>query len=490
MPNKKYHTYYAGERRPANSGLLFSTINPAVNQKITDVEQTSKEDVEKAIKSAKEGFLVWSGMSGTERGRILKKASEILRKRNKELAEIEVTDTGKPISEAIAVDIVTGADAIEYYAGIAPSVHGDYYDLGGSFSFTRREPLGVCAGIGAWNYPFQIACWKSAPALATGNTMIFKPAELTPLSAVYLAEIYKEAGMPDGVFNVVQGDAEVGKMLTAHPEIKKVSLTGEVETGKKVMEAAAGTLKHVTLELGGKSPLIICEDADLEEAVQGAMMANFYTQGEICSNGTRVYVAKNIKDKFIKKLVGKTRKMIIGDPENMKTHVGALISNEHMQKVLGYIETGKSEGAILHCGGHRFTAHKKEELNKGFFVEPTIFETENEDARIVKEEIFGPVMTILPFQTEEEVIEKANNTIYGLAAGVFTKDIQRAHRMINKLEAGMCWINNYNINPVEVPFGPFKQSGYGKENGLATIEAYTQIKTVYVEMNKVDSPYR
>ncbi|HKI89784.1 MAG TPA: betaine-aldehyde dehydrogenase [Draconibacterium sp.] len=482
--------FYNGTRQKATSGKIFPNINPATNKVIQQVEQASKIDVAKAIESAKAGFLVWSKLSGTERGRILKKAADLLRERNDELAKIEVQDTGKPLSEAIAVDVVTGADAIEYYGGIAPSIHGEYYDLGGSFSFTRREPLGVCAGIGAWNYPIQIACWKSAPALATGNSMIFKPAELTPQTAVYLAEIYTEAGLPDGVFNVVQGDAEVGKMLTSHPGIKKVSLTGEVETGKKVMAAAAGTLKHVTLELGGKSPLIICEDANLDEAVQGAMMANFYTQGEICSNGTRVYVAESIKDRFLEKLIEKTRKMIIGDPMKMETQVGALISLGHLEKVMGYIEIGKNEGAKLLLGGNRYQSHNQAELNEGFFVEPTIFDVDNEDARIVKEEIFGPVMSVLSFKTEEEVIKRANNTIYGLAAGVFTNDLQRAHRMVNQLEAGMCWVNNYNVNPVEVPFGPYKQSGMGRENGLATIEAYTQLKTVYFEMNKIDSPYR
>jgi len=279
-------------------------------------------------------------------------------------------------------------------------------------------------------------------------------------------------------------------MLTSHSDIKKISLTGEVETGKKVMAAAAGTLKHVTLELGGKSPLIICEDANLDEAVQGAMMANFYTQGEICSNGTRVYVAESIKEKFLEKLIEKTRKMVIGDPMKMKTQVGALISREHFEKVMGYIEIGKKEGARLLFGGNRYQSHIQTELNDGFFVEPTIFDIDNEDARIVKEEIFGPVMSVLSFKSEEEAIKKANNTIYGLAAGVFTNDLQRAHRMVNQLEAGMCWVNNYNINPVEVPFGPYKQSGMGRENGLATIEAYTQLKTVYFEMNKIDSPYR
>ncbi len=490
MATQRHHLFFNGRRQAATSENAFSNINPATNQVINEIESASENDIEEAVESARAGFKVWSKMSGTERGRILKKAAALLRERNDELAAIEVTDTGKPLSEALEVDVATGADALEYYGGLSATLHGDYYDLGNAFSYTRREPLGVCAGIGAWNYPLQIACWKSAPALASGNAMIFKPAELTPLTAVYLAEIYKEAGLPDGVFNIVQGEANVGQMLTHHPGIRKISLTGEVETGKKVMAASAETLKHVTLELGGKSPLIICEDANLDEAVQGAMMGNFYTQGEICSNGTRVYAAEAVKEAFLEKLIEKTKPLRIGDPTDMNTQVGALISREHMEKVLGYIKTGKEEGAQLHLGGNRFQAHKKPEFNEGFFVEPTIFETNNENARIVKEEIFGPVMTVLPFNSEEEAIEKANNTIYGLAAGVFTNDLQRAHRMVAQLEAGMCWVNNYNVNPSEIPFGPYKQSGMGKENGLATLEAYTQLKTVYIEMNKIDSPYR
>ncbi len=479
--------FYGGQYQKATSGAFFENINPATGEKIGDVGASSERDVNEAIASAGEGFRVWSKMSATERGRILRKAADLLRARNEEIAKIEVEDVGKPLSEAIEVDVMTGADALEYFGGIAPSIHGEHYDLGNTFAFTRREPLGVCAGIGAWNYPIQIACWKTAPALACGNTMVFKPAELTPRSALVLAEVLKEAGVPDGVFNVVQGEAEVGQMLTGHPDIQKVSLTGEVETGKKVMAASAGTLKHVTLELGGKSPLIICEDADMDEAVNGAMMANFYTQGEICSNGTRVYVAESIKEEFLNKLVAKTRNLIIGNPSDMKTQVGALISKEHFEKVTGYIELGKKEARLVY-GGERYVCDDSE-ISGGFFVEPTIFETDNEDARIVKEEIFGPVMTVLPFKTEEEAIEKANNTIYGLAAGVFTSNLQRAHRMVNALQAGMCWVNNYNVNPMEVPFGPYKQSGFGRENGLATIDAYTQLKTVYIEMDKVDSPY-
>jgi betaine-aldehyde dehydrogenase len=425
-------------------------------------------------------------MTGAQRGRVLMNAVKLLRERNREIAEIEVMDTGKPIAEAVAVDVLSGADAIEYFAGVAASLHGDHYDLGTAFAYTRREPLGVCAGIGAWNYPVQIACWKSGPALACGNAMVFKPAELTPLTALKLAEIYTEAGVPAGVFNVVQGPASTGQAMTRHPGIAKVSLTGEVGTGKRVMADAAETLKHVTLELGGKSPLIIFADADLDNAVSAALMANFYTQGEICSNGTRVYVEETVRDSFLEKLLARVKGMRIGDPMDPETHVGALISREHMEKVLGYIELGKREGAKLLCGGGRPNDPK---LAEGFFVEPTVFDACSEAMRIVKEEIFGPVMSVLTFRGEDEVIARANGTPYGLAAGVFTRDLQRGHRVIARLEAGTCWINNYNITPIEMPFGGYKQSGIGRENSLAAIEHYTQLKSVYVEMGDVVAPY-
>lgn len=489
MQDKSVKLYYDGKKQNASSHKRFPNINPARNSKINMVAQTSEKDMARAVQSASSAFPEWAATPAVERGRILKRAAELLKERNVEIAAVEVADTGKPLSEAIAVDVISGADALEYFGGIAASLHGHHYDLGESFAYTRREPLGVCAGIGAWNYPIQIACWKSAPALACGNTMVFKPSELTPQSALILAEIFTEAGLPNGVFNIVQGDAEVGRMLTTHPDIRKVSLTGAVDTGKSVMKASADSLKQVTLELGGKSPLIIFADVDLEEAVQGAMMANFYTQGEICSNGTRVFVEASIKDAFMELLIEKTRKLVIGDPMHMETQVGALISEAHMNKVLHYIEEGRKEARLLY-GGNRVIPHEDTGLQNGFFVKPAIFEITDDQCCIANEEIFGPVMSVLTFNSEEEVIQRANNTVYGLAAGVFTKDIQKAHRVVNQLEAGVCWINNYNITPVEIPFGAYKQSGFGRENGLAAIEAYSQLKTIYVEMNKIDSPYR
>ena len=478
--------YIGGKYVAATSGESFETINPATGKVLCSIQQAGADDVDRAVATARAGFEEWSTMTGAERGRILNRAVALLRQRNDELAHLEVLDTGKPIQEASVVDVLSGADCIEYYAGLAASLHGEHFDLGTSFAYTRREPLGVCAGIGAWNYPLQIACWKSGPALACGNAMIFKPAELTPLTAPKLAEIFTEAGVPDGVFNIVQGDARTGQLLTRHAGIAKVSLTGEVATGKLVMADAASTLKHVTMELGGKSPLLIFADSNLENAVSAAIMANFYTQGEICSNGTRVFVESSIHSQFLDRLLERVGRMRIGDPLDPGTHVGALISAEHRDRVISYIETGKANGAKLLCGGG---PPDDPELTNGFFVEPTVFDGCSDDMQIVQEEIFGPVMAVLAFETEDEVVERANDTMYGLAAGVFTSDIQRAHRVVAQLEAGTCWINNYNITPIEMPFGGTKQSGIGRENSLTTLNHYTQLKSVYVEMGDVEAPY-
>ncbi|WP_454811912.1 betaine-aldehyde dehydrogenase [Labrys neptuniae] len=471
----------------ATSGETFASVDPATGETIAEVEQAGDADIERAVEAAKAGFKVWSRMTGAERGRILKRTADILREKNAALAEIETRDTGKPIQETIAVDVLSGADCLEYFAGIAATLTGEHVDLGpAAFGYTRREPLGVVAGIGAWNYPLQIACWKSAPALACGNAMIFKPSEVTPLTAPYLAEAFKEAGLPDGVFNVVQGDARVGKALVAHPSIKKISLTGEAGTGRIIMANAAKTLKHVTLELGGKSPLIVFEDAKLDNAVSGALLGNFYSAGEVCSNGTRVFVHSKVKDAFLAKLKARVEKMVIGDPLDPNTHVGALVNQEHLEKVMSYVEKGKAEGAKLLTGGYRVTTGA---LAKGAFVAPTIFDGCRDDMAIVREEIFGPVMTVLSFDAEDEVVARANDTEYGLAAGVFTNDLSRGHRVIANLEAGTCWINQYNVTPIELPFGGVKLSGLGRENSRAAVEHYTQIKSVYVALGDIDAPY-
>ncbi|WP_299802091.1 betaine-aldehyde dehydrogenase [uncultured Shewanella sp.] len=482
-----YPNYIHGKALNNSTGETFEVINPANGEVSYLVEVADEKIQQAAIESAKAGFDLWSKMTAMERSRILLKAVALLRQRNDELAAIEVQDTGKPWQEASVVDVVTGADSIEFFAGLAPSIEGNQQTIGDDFYYTRREPLGICAGIGAWNYPLQIACWKSAPALACGNVMIFKPSEETPLGALKLAEIFTEAGVPDGVFNVVQGDGRVGAWLTNNDEIAKVSFTGEVGTGKKVMAAAASSLKEVTMELGGKSPLIIFNDADIDNAVSAAMLGNFYTQGEICTNGTRVFVQQDIYPQFIQKLLQRTHDNIVcGDPMDPATNFGALISKAHQDKVLSYIEIGKQQGAELLIGGH---ALKPENSPNGFFVAPTIFGNCLDEMTISKEEIFGPVMSVLPFSDEEEVVRRANDIHLGLAAGVFTQDITRAHRVIHQMQAGICWINAYGASPAEMPVGGYKMSGIGRENGSETLKAYTQIKAVYVGMQPLESPF-
>ena len=484
QPGTKVHNlYYNGSYKPATNQETFQSFHPGTGQVCATVAKASDIDVDMAVRSAYEAYILWRQMTGVERGRILAKTAALLRKNLDELANLETLDTGKPIRESLEVDITSGADCLEYFAGVAPTLHGSHVELANAFSYIRREPLGVCAGLGAWNYPLQIACWKAAPALACGNTMVFKPAEQTPLSALRLAELFSEAGLPPGVFNVVQGDGAVGKALVDHPLIAKVSLTGSVGTGRQVMVGAAQQLKPVTLELGGKSPLIIFDDADLDQACDAAMAANFYTQGEICSNGTRVFVAKNVASQFEHRLLEKMGDLKVGDPFDPKTDIGALISQEHYDSVLSYIDRANKSGAAKVCGGQRV------DCNGGWFVEPTVYSSCNDEMTHVREEIFGPVMSILSFDNEVEVVRRANDTQFGLAAGVFTKDLKRAHRLAAALEAGIVWINNYNITPIEVPFGGYKCSGLGRENGLAATEFYTQLKTVYVELGEVKSSF-
>jgi betaine-aldehyde dehydrogenase len=489
-PLETIRAWVGGKTVPSSTGELFSTFDPAIGARLADVEVSGPTEVDRAVESARRGVEAWSKTPGAERARVLRRAAGLLRERVDRLATLEVRDTGKPIAEAKTVDVPSAAEVLEYFASIAQTLTGEHIDLGTAFVYTRREPLGVCAGIGAWNYPLQIAAWKSAPALAGGNAMVFKPSELTPVTAIELARIYSEAGLPDGVFNVVQGAAETGRALAVHPRIAKISLTGEVGTGRLVMADAARTLKHVTMELGGKSPLVLFADCRLDQAVKAAMLANFFTQGEVCSNGTRVFVERPILDAFLNDLVPRVGRMRIGDPLDPATEVGALISEQHLDRVLGYVQAGRREGAKLVIGGERPRfGGERAALDGGWFVSPAVFAACSDRMSIVREEIFGPVMCVLPFDGEEEVIARANDTEFGLAAGVFTRDLAKAHRVIARLEAGTCWINNYNVTPVEMPFGGVKQSGIGRENGLAAIEHYTSRKSVYVELGDVVSPY-
>ncbi|WP_439887220.1 betaine-aldehyde dehydrogenase [Pseudomonas sp. MBLB4123] len=481
--------YIGGRYVDSSSGTRFETVNPANGEVLAQVQRAGKDDVERAVASATEGQKVWAAMTAMQRSRILRKAVDILRARNDELALLETLDTGKPLSETQAVDIVTGADVLEYYAGLIPALEGQQIPLReSSFVYTRREPLGVVAGIGAWNYPIQIALWKSAPALAAGNAMIFKPSEVTPLSVLKLAEIYTEAGLPDGVFNVLTGSGrEVGQWLTEHPGIAKISFTGGTSTGKKVMASASGsTLKDVTMELGGKSPLIVFDDADLDRAADIAMMANFYSSGQVCTNGTRVFIPRQLQASFEAKVLERVQRIRLGNPEDAATNFGPLVSFAHMESVLSYIEAGRKEGARLLCGGQRVTEGA---YAQGAYVAPTVFSDCTDAMTIVREEIFGPVMSILAYDSEEEVIRRANDTEYGLAAGLVTRDLARAHRVIHQLQAGICWINAWGESPAEMPVGGYKQSGVGRENGVATLEHYTQVKSVQVELGEYASVF-
>ncbi|HEX7388784.1 MAG TPA: betaine-aldehyde dehydrogenase [Acidiphilium sp.] len=479
--------FIGGDFVPDNGAETFEDRNPATGEVLAAIEIATPETVDRAVQAAAAAQPAWAAATGAERGRVLLRAAALLRARMTELARIETLDTGRPIQETEAVDVVSGAESLEYFGGLAGSVAGEFIDLGKTaFGYTRREPIGVVGAIGAWNYPLQIACWKAAPALACGNAVVFKPAPQTPLTALELAAVFKEAGLPDGLFNVVNGLTVTGQALVRHPKVRKISLTGSVPTGKAVAVEAAATLKRVSLELGGKSPLIVCEDADIDSAVSGAMLGNFYSAGEICSNGTRVFVHRSVQDRFIAALVTRTKRLVLGDPLDPKTQIGALISPEHMEKVLAHIAAGKAAGAELVVGGSRRTDGG---LGRGNFVEPTIFANCADAMSIAREEIFGPVMSVFAFDDEDEVIARANATEYGLSAAVFSRDLARAHRMIARLEAGTCWINHYNVTPVELPFGGVKQSGYGRENSRAAIEHYTEVKSVYVALAPVDSPY-
>ena len=467
------------------AGPAIPVLYPATGETIAELHGATDAVVANAVAAAHEGFKAWAATPPAERGRVLRRAADIIRARNRELSELETLDTGKPIQETLVADWASGADALEWFGTLAAGLSGEHVDLGGDFGFTRREPLGICVGIGAWNYPSQIACWKAAPALACGNAMIFKPSELTPLGALRLAEILIEAGLPAGAFNVVQGRGDVGAALSAHPDVDKISVTGSVPTGRKVHAAAAAGLKSVTLELGGKSPLLVFEDASLDDAVGAAMLGNFYSAGQICSNATRVFVARPLRDAFVERLVARTERIRLGDPMDEDVQMGPLISETQAMKVMDLIAAGIAEGANLVTGGER----ARVQGFNGPFIEPTVFTGVTDEMTIAREEIFGPVMSVLDFDDEEEAITRANATPFGLAAGVFTSDLARAHRVIARLEAGTTWINAYNLTPVELPFGGVKASGIGRENGRAALDHYSRIKSVYVGLGPVEAPY-
>ncbi|MEJ6387992.1 betaine-aldehyde dehydrogenase [Gymnodinialimonas ulvae] len=463
-------------------GARMPVIFPATGEEIALVHAATDAVIEAALNAAFEAQKDWADWMPVERGRVLRRAADLIRARNRELSALETLDTGKPLQETLVADATSAADALEYFGGLAATLTGEHVPLGGDWAYTMRVPLGVCVGIGAWNYPTQIAAWKGAPALACGNTMVFKPSEQTPLCALKIAEILLEAGAPPGVFNVVQGAGAVGETLVEDPRTAKVSLTGSAPTGKKVYASAAAQMKHATMELGGKSPLIIFDDADVDSAVSAAINANFYASGQVCSNGTRVFVQSGIRDVFLERLAARTANATIGDPRDEATNFGPMVSEDQLSIVCSYIEKGVSEGARLICGGNRIE-------RPGYFIEPTIFADVTDDMTIAREEIFGPVMAVLDFATEAEVIARANDTDLGLSGAVFTADLTRGHRVVHAIDAGSVWINQYNLTPVEVPFGGMKGSGVGRENAKAAIEHYSQIKTVYVGMSPVEAAF-
>ena len=474
--------FIGGAWTDARSGQTFETINPATNQVLARIASAGPEDLDAAVAAARKAFEggAWPKMTPAERGRILWRMADLLMAKADEVARLETLDNGKPIFESRMVEVPVEAEILQYYAGWATKIGGETLPArAGAFTYTLREPIGVVAAIVPWNFPLLLAIWKVAPALAAGNTVILKPSSDTPLTALKFAEIAQEAGLPEGVLNVVTGKGStVGMGLVKHPGVDKIAFTGATETGVEIMRSGAETLKRITLELGGKSPNIVFADADLEAAVRGATVGIFYGKGEVCAAGSRLFVEKKIHDEFLEKLVGRAKKMVPGDPLDPKTRFGAIVSKRQMEKVLSYIASGKEEGAALVAGGERAQVANLD----GNFVLPTIFDRVQPSMRIAREEIFGPVLSTLEFTDPEEAIAQANATPYGLAAGVWTRDVAKAHRAARALKAGTVWINTYNRYDPALPFGGYKQSGFGRELGAAALEHYTQVKSVWVDL--------
>ena len=472
-----------GEWRNSAHGKTFETINPATAEPLTTIAEASPEDVDSAVVSARRAFDdlggPWRKMSASERGRIIWKISELIEQHIDELAELETLDNGKPIFESRYVDMPMVADVFRYYAGWATKLHGETININeNAFTFTQREPVGVVGAIVAWNFPLLLASWKLGPALACGNTVVLKPAEQTPLTALRFGQLCIEAGLPAGVLNIVTGGPETGKALVQHPLVDKVAFTGSTMVGKEIMRSAADTLKRVTLELGGKSPNIVFADSDLDNAVKGAINGIFYGKGEVCCAGSRLFVESKVHDEFMGKLVERTKKLRPGDPLDPKTRLGAIVSEQQMKTVLGYIDAGKQEGAQVMIGGNRVEIGN----GKGYFIEPTVFGGVKNDMRIAQEEIFGPVLATIPFDEIEQVAELANRNQYGLAAAIWTRDIKKAHALSKRLRAGTVWINTYGLMDAALPFGGFKQSGFGRELGMHAIEHYTELKSVWLNI--------
>ncbi len=461
----------------------FDTINPATEEVLTQIAEASADDVDRAVSAARKAFEdrsgPWRKMSASERGRLIWRLADLVEKNIDELAELETLDNGKPIFESRYVDMPMVIDVLRYYAGWATKIHGETINTSETaFTYTLREPVGVVGLIVPWNFPLLLASWKVGPALACGNTIVWKPASLTSLTALRFGELAVEAGVPAGVLNIVTGRSEIGRAIVRHPGIDKIAFTGSTSVGKEIMRVAADSMKRVTLELGGKSPNIVFADSDIDNAVKGAITGIFYGKGEVCNAGSRLFVENKVQDEFLEKLVARAKKMQPADPLNPKTRMGAIVSQEQMQTVLGYIEAGKREGAKLIAGGNRVSV----DGNKGFFIEPTIFGSVTNDMTIAQEEIFGPVLATLNFDDVDQVIEQANRNQYGLAAAVWTRDVKKAHAVSRQLKAGTVWINTYGLMDAALPFGGYKSSGFGRELGMHAIEHYTELKTVWLSL--------
>ena len=471
-----------GEWSAASTGKTFHSINPATGEPLAEVAEADSADVDRAVASAREAFAEdskWRKMSASDRGRLLWKLADLMERDIDELSELETVDNGKPIFESRYIDLPMAIDVMRFYAGLATKIHGETTNIkSDAFTFTMREPIGVVGAIVPWNFPLLLATWKLGPALACGNTVILKPAEQTPLTALKLGRLAVEAGFPPGVLNIVTGGPETGRAIVRHKDIDKIAFTGSTSVGKEIMRSAADTLKRVTLELGGKSPNIVFADSDLDSAVKGAINGIFYGKGEVCNAGSRLFIESKVKDEFTAKLIERAKNLRPGDPLDPKTRLGAIVSEEQMQTVLGYIEKGKSEGAELLAGGGRVSVNG----DKGFFLEPTVFGSVSNDMTIAQEEIFGPVLATLSFEDVDQVAELANRNAYGLAAGIWTSNIKKAHALAKRLRAGTVWINTYGPMDAALPFGGFKQSGFGRELGIHAIDHYTETKSVWLAL--------
>lgn len=470
------------EWRDASGGKTMEVVNPATEEVIATVASADKSDVDEAVKAARAALNgPWGKMSARERGRLVSRLADRLLEKADEVARLETLHNGKPIFESRQIEIPAAAECFEYYAGWADKIMGETIPVKGNYlTYTLREPLGVVAAIVPWNFPLLLAAWKVAPALACGNVVILKPASQTPLTAIALGEIAVEVGLPPGVLNIITGPGStVGQAIVEHPGIDKIAFTGDTSTGKGIMRAAADTLKRITLELGGKSPNIVLADADIDAALRGATTGIFYGKGEVCAAGSRLLVAKQIKDEFMEKLAARAKKMVAGDPLDPKTRYGALASRKQLETVQRYVEIAKKEGATLVAGGERADIG----TGKGYFFQPTVFDNVAPDSTISREEIFGPVLATIEFADLDEAIARANDSQYGLAAAVWTRDIKKAHYVARKLQAGTVWINTYNVYDTAAPFGGYKASGFGREMSSHALEHYTQVKSVWVDLN-------